>query len=111
MEKKSELAAILCLNFCAYYKPGKNEALACEGFAVVQRLIEGGRKLSLKKRGSSATKPATAQALRANVCRACSFHASDCDFILTGGKAAPCGGFALLSLLLDEGEITLEDIK
>jgi hypothetical protein len=111
MGKKSELAAILCLNFCAYYKPGKNEALACQGFAVVQRLIEGGRKLSLKKRGSSATKPATAQALRENVCRACSFRASDCDFILTEGKAAPCGGFVLLSLLLAEGEITLEDIK
>jgi hypothetical protein len=77
----------------------------------VQRLIEGGRKLSLKKRGSSATKPATAQALRENVCRACSFRASDCDFILTEGKAAPCGGFVLLSLLLAEGEITLEDIK
>lgn len=111
MKKKREVGATLCVNCCTYYKPGKNEELACEGYAVVQRLIKSGKKISLEKRGKALSNDASAAALRANMCRACSFFQSDCDFILTGGKALPCGGFALLHHLLDSGEITVEDLK
>jgi predicted ATPase len=45
------------------------------------------------------------------MCGFCSFFESDCDFILTGGKALPCGGFVLLRQLLDAGEVTIEEIK
>lgn len=109
--KRKKKATTLCENFCIYYKPGKNEDLACEGFAVVHRLIEHGKKIHLAKRTDIIPGRATVDALRSNVCRICSFHAGDCDYILTGGKAAPCGGFVLLSHLLEGGEITAEELK
>jgi hypothetical protein len=111
MKKKAELGATLCENFCAYFKPGKNEEIACEGFVVVQRLIERGKTIPLKKRAKSGSDPASADVLRASMCKACAFFESDCDFIMTGGKALPCGGFSLLHQLLDAGEITVEEIK
>ena len=111
MKKNTELAAVLCPNFCAYYKPGKNEELACEGFLAVGRLIEKGQKVPLGKRPPSPSSPASAAGLREVLCRACPFHEADCDFILTNGKAAPCGGFVLLSHLLEAGDITLDEIK
>ncbi len=111
MKKRSETDATLCANFCAYYKPGKNEELACEGLVVVRRLVEKGKKIPPAKRGAALANPLSADTLRNSVCMVCSFHESDCDFILTGGKAFPCGGFVVLSRLLDAGEITIEEIK
>ena len=32
----------LCRNFCPYYKPSKDEELACLGFTVIERLIGKG---------------------------------------------------------------------
>lgn len=110
MKKRSNLDATLCENFCTYYKPGKNEEFACEGFVVVHRLIGRGKEISLKKRKTAKQAAAAEDALRASMCGNCSFHESDCDYILTRGKAVPCGGFMLLSHHLAAGDITLEEI-
>jgi len=45
------------------------------------------------------------------VCTVCSFQKADCDFILSGGTAPPCGGYALLLHLLGSGDLTLEEIE
>jgi hypothetical protein len=101
----------LCLNFCQYYKPGKNEDLACRGYAVVGRLIESGKTVPLHRpRKMKVPGKAATQELKDLVCAACPFHEADCDFILTGGTAAPCGGVLLLLHLLGSGEITIEEI-
>jgi hypothetical protein len=42
---------------------------------------------------------------------ACSFHEADCDFVLSGGTASPCGGYVLLFHLLGSGDLTLEELK
>ena len=102
--------ATLCENYCTWYKPGRSEELQCQGFIVVHRLIERGRTIGLEKHRGRPHALAPVDALKETLCRACSFRESDCDFIGRGG-ALPCGGFVLLSHLLDEGEITLEDIK
>jgi hypothetical protein len=108
---KVNAAPEVCINFCQYYKPGKKEGLECQGFVVVQRLLRGGRPVSQRRPQRTATPGAqTVDKLKDKVCAACSFREADCDFILTNGSAAPCGGFALLSHLLGCGEIELEDI-
>lgn len=111
LRKQRKADTRLCKNFCRYYKPGKNEDLACQGFVVVHRLIEKGRHLSQEKpRRTKEPDTKTVEGLKERVCAACSFHVADCDFILTGGTASPCGGYALLLHLLGSGDLTLGEI-
>jgi hypothetical protein len=99
----------LCLNFCSYYKPGKNEELACRGHEIVQRLIRQGSKLDLAG-GSREFDRARAEALVHRMCVHCSFEPDGCDFMFDR-KAPPCGGFVLLAQLIESGVISIEDIS
>jgi hypothetical protein len=111
-EKKGKADTTLCRNFCKYYKPGKNENLACQGFVVVHRLIGKGKQLSQAKPQRTAVPDVkTVEGLKGRVCGACSFHESDCDFVLSGGTASPCGGYVLLFHLLGNGDLTLEELE
>ena len=97
--------------YCAYYKPGRNEELACQGFVVVQQLIDGGTSIALEGPAQPVTHPGDmADALRDRMCPGCPFYEGDCDFILTGGSAPSCGGFTLLLHLLGAGSITIENV-
>ena len=51
MKKNSTLVQTLCLPYCHYYKPGRNEELLCRGAVVIEQLIESGRDLSLEETG------------------------------------------------------------
>ena len=110
--KRAKDDTALCMNFCQYYKPGKNEELACQGFVVVHGLIRKGRKLSREKPRRPAVPDArTVEGLKGRVCSVCEFREADCDFVLSGGTAPPCGGFALLLHLLGSGDLTLAEIE
>jgi len=110
--KKAKIDTTLCVNFCDYYKPGTNEELECQGFVVVHRLLKKGKRLSQARPGIASVPDArTREGLRSRVCSACSFREDDCDFMLSGGTAKPCGGFALLSHLLGSGDLKLEEIE
>jgi len=112
VNKRSKGDTTLCRNFCQYYKPGRNEELACQGFVVVHRLIEKGGKLSQERPLRTAVPDAkTAEGLKGRVCAACAFREADCDFVLSGGTASPCGGYALLLHLLGSGDLTLEELE
>jgi hypothetical protein len=111
MTRTTKSDTTVCRNYCAYYKPGKNEDMMCQGFVVVHGILRGGKQVSLSRPATFADPGAAAiEGLRKRVCSACSFRRADCDYVLTGGTAVPCGGFALLSHLLGSGEVTLTDI-
>jgi len=99
----------LCLNFCSYYKPGKNEELACRGYEIVQRLTQRG-KLPELAGGSREFDRARAESLVQRMCVQCDFEPDGCDFMIDR-KAPPCGGFVLLAQLIESGVITIEDIS
>jgi len=99
----------LCLKFCPYYKPGKNEELACKGYTVVERLIQSGRRIDFEKYGLEFDNT-DQEAVRQRMCMACAFHEQDCDFMLDR-TAPPCGGFALVMQLLGSGVMTVEDVE
>jgi hypothetical protein len=112
MQKKGKTDRTLCLNFCRYYKPGKNEDLLCQGIVIVHDIMRGGKKLQLERPVRAAVpNAATLEELKGRVCAVCAFRRSDCDYMLTGGTAPPCGGFVLLSHLLGTGELMLEEIR
>ena len=107
MEEKIILK--LCLNFCPYYKPGKDKTIGCGGFSVVKRLLEKGRKLNLENPAMQPCKT-TKKLLLQRLCPGCQFYENDCDFVLNGKVALPCGGFKLLGYLLDKGIINIDNI-
>ncbi len=98
----------LCLNFCSYYKPGKNEELECRGYEVVQHLVQCGKLLELAGCGREFDR-ARAESLVQRMCVHCNFQQDGCDFMLDR-KASPCGGFVLLAQLIESGAITIEDL-
>jgi hypothetical protein len=98
----------LCLQFCSYYKPGKNEELACRGYEVIERLLQKSVKILFEKTGTEINH-ATSELLVQKMCMACVFQKHDCDF-MQNSTAPPCGGFVLLSQLLAAKVITIEDV-
>jgi hypothetical protein len=100
----------LCENFCAYYKPGKDEELACLAFMIVKGLIRKGMRITLEKRGRSLDQ-GSSRALSENICPTCPFYEDGCDF--AAGKAAsqPCGGYILLAQLIGSGAIAVDDLQ
>jgi hypothetical protein len=109
MKKNAIGNRTLCLNFCSYYKPGKNEELACRGYQVVERMIREGRSLDLTKADCSFD-CLRAEAVVLRMCVHCDFQKDGCDFMLDR-QALPCGGFILLAKLLESGAITIEDVS
>jgi len=109
MNERPLLEQTLCLKFCAYYKPGKDEALACRGFLVVAQLQQQGMAIPFDRYGQDPDR-GRGEALIRGLCMACAFHEQDCDF-MQDRSARPCGGYVLLSQLLADGRIMLEDIK
>jgi hypothetical protein len=109
MKDNLPLEQTLCLKFCSYYKPGKNEELACKGYTVVERLLREGKSLVIES-GSLESNPVPADRIVKTLCITCDFHEQDCDFMLDRA-ARPCGGFVFLARLLGSGVITIEDIR
>ena len=108
--KSGTLSRELCKTYCQYYKPSKEEGLACRGFVVVKRLIEMGKQISFEG-PNRRSGPLTEADLRKDLCPSCQFYKSDCDFILQEGAAMPCGGFILLGLLIENGMICIDDVR
>jgi len=105
-----DLRDYLCSNFCAYYKPSKDEEPACRGSLVLKRLLENGKNISFEK-SAKRSSPLTEGVLRKVLCLTCPFYEGDCDFILQEGEALPCGGFIFLGHLIERGIIGVDDVR
>jgi hypothetical protein len=110
MKKNKTLIQTLCLPYCRYYKPGRNEELLCGGAVVLRRLIESGRNLSIEEKPRQDVGREVQELIIRQVCGFCEFREQDCDFS-QDRKARPCGGYELISRLLLAGVIAIEDIR
>lgn len=108
-DNEIDLTKLLCLNFCAYYKPSKSNELACLGYLVVEHLLKKGKKILFEKSDRILSQKTNDKLIK-GMCISCPFHEKDCDFILHEGNLAPCGGFILLGQLLESELITIDDI-
>jgi hypothetical protein len=109
MAKNKALIQMLCLPFCIYYKPGKNEGLLCRGAVIVERLMRSGRNLLAGQKNLRVPDHNTIELAVRLLCSACDFRENDCNFA-QDRHAHPCGGFVFLSRLLDTKTILAEDI-
>ncbi len=98
----------VCINFCSYYKPGKAEDLACEGFMTIERLMKEGRRFSLGRDDEDACHEMPEISRR--VCARCSFREDGCDFAAGQKGARPCGGLLLIGRLIGSGELRVDDV-
>jgi len=111
MNKNVTLVQTLCLPYCHYYKPGRNEELLCRGAVVIQRLIESGWDLlSIEEKPGQDAGLEVQELITGLVCGACGFREQDCDFA-QDRTARPCGGFELISRLHRAGVVAREDIR
>ncbi len=107
-DQKPDLEQAVCLRFCSYYKPGRNEELACRGYLVLERLALQGIPMVRKK--TELRDRAGEELLVRTLCMACPFHEQDCDF-MENSALPPCGGFLLLAQLLAANDISIADVK
>jgi hypothetical protein len=103
-----DLTQVICLRHCCYYKPGRNEELACRGYLVLERLALGGVPIDRKKTEQPQDRSGDERLMHA-LCMACPFHEQDCDF-MENSALPPCGGFILLAQLLTAKDISIEDV-
>ncbi len=109
MRLEQPLEQTLCSNYCSYYKPGKNEELACRGYLVVERLLNEGNNFAIDCHLRE-FEPAASELIVKTMCMACDFYEHDCDF-MQNRSAPPCGGLVYLAQLLQSGMITIKDIR
>ena len=108
-----DLRKEICEVHCRYYKPGRDQEDTCRGFAVLQSHPLLWKHLPLMQLnhypgGFGST---TEGALAALLCASCPFQENDCDFVQHVEGAVPCGGFIVLGLLLESGDLTIENIR
>jgi hypothetical protein len=108
VSKKDILKKTVCQQFCSFYKPGRNEELSCGGYERIERFLQEGRKVIIEVSGSCSDAGQTEAIVHA-ICRRCGFRDDGCDFIL-GRDSPPCGGFRLISQLIANGTLRIEDL-
>ena len=107
---RKELYRRICEPYCRFYKPRKDEDLACLGFLVIQHLIEEGKNFTPDKperKSESGTEPILSE----DLCIGCSYRINDCDFAAEVEGASPCGGFIFLRNLLRENILSLHELQ
>lgn len=107
----------LCRPFCAFFRAGVKEEMACQGALVLAELVQRGR-LTPEQFPAPAARERRLwrkedRALERVLCLPCPFAADDCDFhsSLRSAATQPCGGYLLLQLLKEAGTISCADLN
>lgn len=117
--KNKELVKLICSGYCSFYKPGKDEELACRGFTIFERRLEERREVPARP-GKMVLSTQSEDDLFQELCRRCPFFEADCDFASwkrgEGRDSAredvnPCGGFLCLGHCIDHGAVDIQDIN
>jgi hypothetical protein len=99
-----------------FFKEGQNEEFICHGAEVIEAFLQRGR-LRSEVLPDSGKSPGLWQKhgdlLNRLVCLSCDFRREDCDFASDHPPAdcEPCGGYVLLSLLLENRLISAKDFE
>ena len=116
---KTWLIRNVCAGCCSFYKPGKDEELACKGFLVLGDLTLRWDEIAVNSQ-KKMIQGETRDNLYRILCVHCPFFDDGCDF--AAGRrgetreaaqedAAPCGGFLFLGACLEQGSIDIQTIN
>lgn len=101
-----EITALVCAPHCRFFKAETKEDLACAGYDFFADRLTRDQAKKLAERFISARPPQNFlhhPAIEQVLCAVCPFREQDCDFMspTSPENAVPCGGYALLALLLE----------
>lgn len=100
----------LCRKFCRYYKPSKDESLACLGYMVVERLSEDGVEM-LFQSAEGRPDASVEKLLVGSMCPHCPFYEDGCDFVQNVPDSSPCGGLILLGHMCERRAVSVGEIE
>ena len=118
MDRK-QLVSTVCAGYCSFFKPGKDEALACKGFLVLQKLSTAWGEVS-ECHEKKLMRRETEEYLCTVLCPNCPFSLDGCDFAawkkgeiphMNREGVTPCGGFLYLGSCLDQGAIDIQALN
>lgn len=113
---KPDIIDDVCRPFCMFFKEGQKEEFICRGAQVIETFFQN-RRLHSGTLPNAGKSPELWQKhrglLHRCVCLTCDFIREDCDFTSDDPPAdcEPCGGYILLSLLLENGLISAQDLE
>ena len=105
------MIAVICRQFCAFYRPGREEAEKCLAFSVAAQVLR--RRPELLPALSALPQPGgvAVEAAARVLCPRCVFRRHGCDFARGETGASPCGGLTALAALLMDGELSPPDLE
>ncbi|MBN2373751.1 hypothetical protein JXL19_08190 [bacterium] len=113
---KEGFKGYICRPFCAFFRDGSKEELACRGALLVEYMLNAGivsPDMIPEKSKSTRLWNRRDKDMERTVCQRCPFQKADCDFQsdIPPSGAEPCGGYILLSILKQKGIIGIADIE
>ena len=117
--ERDELVKVLCAPYCSFFRPGKDEELACNGFSVLMKLAASGLEIGVRPEKRDLQEK-TEKDLFDAMCSRCPFFKEDCDYASwqRGELAArlrkevnPCGGFFFLGLCIEHGSMDIQVVN
>lgn len=112
---KTDFKDYICRPLCIFFSEDEKEEMACLGARAAARLYENGTidpgELHAVIKDRDAWEKHRAD-LGNILCHACEFCAEDCDFQSPAPSEdlEPCGGYILLSHLLEQNAIRIRDV-
>jgi hypothetical protein len=102
--KDSEYAALICAEYCRFYKKGKKEEMHCGTFDFLRAHLTAAELRSLILLTAGLSQSAAADYSRDSeiqqlVCDVCEFRIDGCDF-REDRSGPPCGGYVIVENLL-----------
>lgn len=105
----------ICGNFCAYFKPRKDEPEKCLAFELLTAWStwrpELTGVLADSARPGRQAAPNWLEVPKQLICSLCVFRRHGCDFAAGLVEAPPCGGLLALAQLLAAGAITADEVQ
>ncbi|GAB5045662.1 hypothetical protein [Thermodesulfovibrio sp. TK110] len=96
--KEEVYTSLICKKFCNYYKPGKEIEL-CGGYFYLKQYITSHELDEIIEIFHLNNEAVPVQSL-SFICDKCDFREDGCDFFVNKSQT-PCGGYLIISRLLD----------
>jgi len=117
---KADFKDYVCRPYCSFYKESQKEEMACRGAEVIknlvmQQLIDPDTLPRFEKNGRLWRN--YKKNFAKYICAPCPFRIDGCDFMSEAPDTAdveriePCGGFILLSLLIENDFIDMSSLE
>lgn len=116
MQKRASIVRFVCETYCPFFKPGKKENLACQGFFLINKYLPSEKICVIESvlgiAVLSGWKKIDPNFMYRIICKECPFLQDGCDFRdpQYRKETVPCGGYMVLADLWIRGNPWLANL-